>query len=357
MNDDRVGLHFQMIRRQLAVLQRGDARIWQELDAALEDLLVIYEQMQTSLEAVEIVNEELLQQNQQLTEKSHHYCNLFQSLPIPYFVIDINCVILEANGAIAQLLNVPQHDLPGKPLFLYVAEGDRSTFYQNLSQLSQGNGIQVLQINFCSPEAPLLAVELHIDTVRGGSGLIEELRMAVHPLNQPQPTAPRPSGAASPTEWREAQSAPPLQPALEPIEAAKRTAISQLPQALDGLQVLIVDDEINAREFITALLESYGVGVRAVASAAAALTELEQFRPDVLISDIRMPDGSGYDLIRQIRHLEANQGGHLPAVAITAYQEEDWERSLQAGFEAHLHKLAQPTEWIEMVIQLARRSQ
>lgn len=130
----------------------------------------------------------------------------------------------------------------------------------------------------------------------------------------------------------------------------------RLPQALDGLQVLIVDDEGDTREFITTLLESYGMSVKAVASAAAALQALSQFRPDVLVSDIRMPGGDGYSLIRQIRDWETKQGGHLPAAAITAYQDEDREKSLKAGYEAHLHKLAQPSEWVEMVAQLAGQS-
>ena len=114
--------------------------------------------------------------------------------------------------------------------------------------------------------------------------------------------------------------------------------MSQLPQSLQGLRVLVVDDDNDILEFITVVLESYGISVLAVASAAAALEVLKPFQPDVLVCDIRMPSGSGYDLIRQIRILEAKEGGHLPATAITAYQDEDWEESLKAGFEAHLHK-------------------
>ena len=113
--------------------------------------------------------------------------------------------------------------------------------------------------------------------------------------------------------------------------------MSQLPQSLHGLRVL-VDDDSDMLEFITVMLESYGISVLAVANAAAAIEVLKPFQPDVLVCDIRMPDGSGYDLIRQIRILEAKEGGHLPATAITAYQDEDWEESRKAGFQAHLHK-------------------
>ena len=114
--------------------------------------------------------------------------------------------------------------------------------------------------------------------------------------------------------------------------------MSQLSQSLNDLRVLVVDDDTDIVEFITVVLESHGISVLAVASAAAALEVLEQFQPDVLVCDIRMPGGSGYDLIRQIRDLEAKKGGHLRATAITAYQDEDWEESLKAGFEVHLHK-------------------
>ena len=126
--------------------------------------------------------------------------------------------------------------------------------------------------------------------------------------------------------------------------------------ALNGLRVLVVDDEADIRELITVVLESHGMSVKAVASAAAAFEVLKSFQPDVLVCDIRMPGGSGYDLIRQIRDLEAKEGGHLPATAITAYQDEDWEKSLKAGFEAHLHKFAQPSEWVEIVKQMAGKS-
>ena len=132
--------------------------------------------------------------------------------------------------------------------------------------------------------------------------------------------------------------------------------MTQMPQSLNGLRVLVVDDEADIREFITVVLESHGIRVQAVASAAAALEALEPFQPDVLVCDIRMPGGSGYDLMRQIRDLEAKEGGHLPAIAITAYQDEDWEESQKAGFEVHLHKFAQPSEWVEMVGQLAGKS-
>ncbi|HEY9825424.1 MAG TPA: response regulator [Stenomitos sp.] len=132
--------------------------------------------------------------------------------------------------------------------------------------------------------------------------------------------------------------------------------MSQFLQVLTGLRVLVVDDTADDREFAIAVLSGSGIEVSAVASAAEALEELERFRPDVLLIDIRMPGDDGYSLIRQIRALEAEQGGHLAAAAITAYLDWDRQQSLDAGFEAHLHKLAQPEAWIEMVRGLAQHT-
>ncbi|MBW4490718.1 MAG: response regulator [Trichocoleus desertorum ATA4-8-CV12] len=344
MSDDQVKLHFQVIRQRIAALQREDVEAWQEIDAALEDLHVIYEQMQTDLEAIGLIQDDLL-----------HYHSLFQSAPIAYLVTDANGVILEANRAIAQLLNVPERYLVGQPLVLYVAEGDypsgelrsnRLAFRTQLSQLSQHHGTQVWQMNVRPRNGQPFASEWHVAPARNLDGLIESLRIGVYNLSQSQQVV-------SPTELPKAIAPLAGQQPLKATSTEGRTPLSQLPQALDGLRVLVVDDEADIREFITTVLESYGIGVRAVASAAAALEELEQFHPDVLMSDIRMPNGDGYSLIRQIRALEAGQGGHIPAVAITAYLDEDREKALKAGYEARLHKLAHPTEWIEMVAQLA----
>ncbi|WP_250123229.1 response regulator [Chroococcidiopsis sp. CCMEE 29] len=345
MSNDSVRLHFQVIQQRIAALRREDTEAWQEIDAALEDLHVIYEQMQADLEATEVVQEDLLQQNQQVTAEYYHYHDLFQSSPIAYLVTNTDGLILEANGAIAQLLNIPERYLVGKPLVLYVAEGDRSTFRTQLDQLSQNRGTQVWQMNLCPRNGQPVASEWHIAIARNLDGLTESLRIGVYNLSQSQQVV-------SPTELPEARSAPLAEE--HPLEAIRAEGIplSQLPQSLDGLRVLVVDDEADIREFITTVLESYGIGVKAVASAAAALEELEQFHPDVLVSDIRMPNGDGYSLIRQIRALEAEQGSHIPAIALTAYLDEDREKALKAGYEAHLHKLTHPTKWIEMVAQL-----
>ena len=346
MGDKQISFHFQVIQQQFAALQRGEVGNWEEMEVVLEDLRVICEQMQTSLDAAAVVEEELLQQTQQLTECYHRYHDLFQSSPIAYLVTDANGIILEANDAIAQLLNMPQRYLPGNPLTVYIAEADspagelRSTrldFRTRLNELTETEGIQVWQITLSPRGGTPLEVELVVAIVRSSSGSVKELRIGVHPISQIQQ-----------------QAIPLAQPQnLEPVRAAE--TLRRLPQSLDGLRVLVVDDEADVREFITALLESCGTSVRAVASTTAALEALTQFRPDVLLSDIRMPGGDGYSLIRQIRTLEAEQGGHLPAAALTAYLDGDREKALQAGYEAYLHKLAQPGEWVKTIAQLANQ--
>ncbi len=191
--------------------------------------------------------------------------------------------------------------------------------------------------------------ELHVAISRDTDEQVEDLKIAVCDLSQPQQAFDEGHSFAANPHLNQRKR-------LERVSAVGTPRMSQIPLAIDGLRVLVVDDETDAREFIIAVLNSYGLHAKSVASAAEALEELGRFRPDVLLSDIRMPDGDGYSLIRQIRALEANQGGHLPAAAMTAYLDEDREKALKAGFEAHLHKLAQPTVWVDLVTQLANQA-
>jgi CheY-like chemotaxis protein len=128
-----------------------------------------------------------------------------------------------------------------------------------------------------------------------------------------------------------------------------------IPRSLNGLEVLFVDDEADAREFITVVLKQQGISVTAVASVTEALEVLERSRPDVILSDIRMLDEDGYALIEKVRALEAQKGWQIPTAALTAYLAEDRAKLIKAGFQLHLHKLAQPTELVAMVAQLAGR--
>jgi signal transduction histidine kinase len=123
---------------------------------------------------------------------------------------------------------------------------------------------------------------------------------------------------------------------------------------LDGVRLLIVDDDEDSRELIGLMLSGQGAEVSSAASAAEALRLLAERRPDVLLSDIGMPDVNGYSLIRRIRSLPGERGGRTPAIALTAYaRAEDGERAFAAGFQAHVTKPVDPERLTAVVANLA----
>lgn len=125
---------------------------------------------------------------------------------------------------------------------------------------------------------------------------------------------------------------------------------------LTGVRVLVVDDETDTLEFLTATIESYGAEVKAVASAFEALEVLERWQPDVLLSDIGMPGEDGYSLIRKIRALPSELARQIPAVALTAYaREEDRRQALEAGFQMHLAKPVDVAELVAVVANLVNQ--
>jgi PAS domain S-box-containing protein len=127
---------------------------------------------------------------------------------------------------------------------------------------------------------------------------------------------------------------------------------------LDGLQVLVIDDESDSRDFIVLALQQVKAIVTTASSAAEALQSIAQSVPDVLISDIGMPEMDGYTLIRQIRQLPPEKGGTIPAIALTAYASQpDREQVLEAGFQAHLAKPINPTVVISKIVQLVQSKQ
>jgi PAS domain S-box-containing protein len=110
-------------------------------------------------------------------------------------------------------------------------------------------------------------------------------------------------------------------------------------QSLLGLRVLLVDDEMDSRDFLAALLGEHGAEVVSAGSAKEAFAAFQAKSPDVVVSDIAMANEDGYQLVRRIRALPADRGGHVPAIALTAYARlEDERRSLTEGFQAHLTK-------------------
>ena len=129
------------------------------------------------------------------------------------------------------------------------------------------------------------------------------------------------------------------------------------PPSLDGLRILVVDDEEDTRDLLRAVLEECGSEVTTVASAAEALDTIEALRPDVLVSDLGMPGEDGYSLIAKVRALPAERGGQTPAAALTAYaRAEDRLRVLRSGFQIHLPKPVEPVELVTVVANLAGRT-
>ena len=133
---------------------------------------------------------------------------------------------------------------------------------------------------------------------------------------------------------------------------------SQLDRtSLNGLRVLVVDDEPDARQIITTLIQRTGAEVMACESAHEALEVLEKWRPDVLMSDIGMPGEDGYSLINKVRSLPAERGGDVPAAAFTAYaREEDRQKALDAGYQMHIAKPISSGQLVAMIAHLAGRA-
>lgn len=131
----------------------------------------------------------------------------------------------------------------------------------------------------------------------------------------------------------------------------------QPPMTLQGIHVLVVDDDTDTRDFIEFLLQQTGARVTTAASAEAALTALMQLQPDVLLSDIGMPAMDGYMLMQQVRALPAEQGGQTPAIALTAYAGEyNQQQALSAGFQRHLPKPVEPEKLVEVIASLLYRA-
>jgi CheY-like chemotaxis protein len=147
-------------------------------------------------------------------------------------------------------------------------------------------------------------------------------------------------------------------PKLEPPPDSVRPDGHFVPPAdmLDGTRVLIVDDEADARDALVSLLERYGAHVRPAGSVAEAMTVLETYLPDVLISDLGMPGADGYELIRRVRLLPAATGGSLPSLAVSAYAtEEHRKRVKSSGFQKYLEKPVRAAELVTEVARLAGR--
>jgi len=148
----------------------------------------------------------------------------------------------------------------------------------------------------------------------------------------------------------------PLEIAAAERLVTRHALISEAAALPPGTDVLVVDDQTDARELLAITLRSHGATVRAAASAAEALEEIASRRPDVLLADLRMPDQDGYYLVAKVRELERGHGlRRLPAVAVTASSEDlDRGRPGAAGYDSHLVKPVDPNDLVRVVARLAR---
>ncbi|HVW29245.1 MAG TPA: CheR family methyltransferase [Polyangiaceae bacterium] len=143
-----------------------------------------------------------------------------------------------------------------------------------------------------------------------------------------------------------------------PAGAAKRTTEAAAPKAnvrdIEGLRVLLVEDDDDTREAYSAMLSELGAEVRAAPSAAAGLDELQRFRPQVIVSDIAMPGEDGFSFIQKVRRLDPDRGGRVPAAALTALaSDEDRQRAMRAGFQLHVAKPVDAARLAAVVSMLA----
>jgi PAS domain S-box-containing protein len=180
-------------------------------------------------------------------------------------------------------------------------------------------------------------VELHGGSVAAGSD--GEGKGATFIVRLPLPIPQEPSGAA-----------PRLHLTAAPLKS------SSAGVRLDGLRILVVDDDRDALDVASAVLGGAGAAVRTCASASEALEVLRQWRPDVMVSDIEMPGEDGYSLIRKVRALGGEEGSRIPAVALTAYgRAEDRVRTLAAGYDLHVAKPVDPEDFTIIIARLAAR--
>jgi CheY-like chemotaxis protein len=142
-------------------------------------------------------------------------------------------------------------------------------------------------------------------------------------------------------------------------EAATVTVVAPVSAAdtpLAGLRIVVADDQDDSRDLIEFLLRRQGAVVTGAASAAEAFAAVRRHPPDVLLSDVEMPDENGYAFIGRVRALSPEEGGTVPAVAMTAHgSREDRDRALAAGFQRHLPKPFQPADLFALIGDLSGR--
>jgi CheY-like chemotaxis protein len=128
------------------------------------------------------------------------------------------------------------------------------------------------------------------------------------------------------------------------------------PSLLSGLKVLAVDDQQDTRDLIMLALMRYGADVRASDSASSALATIAEWQPNVIVSDIGLPEMDGYDFMRELRRLEG-EGKRIPAIALTGYAGAiDESKALDAGYELHFSKPINLSELAQAIAMLSRKA-
>lgn len=141
-------------------------------------------------------------------------------------------------------------------------------------------------------------------------------------------------------------------------ETLPESALQSRNGSLRGVKVLVVDDEHDTREILSVMLVRYGTEIRTAGSVAEAMGILSTWQPDLLVSDIGMPIEDGYVMIEKLRALPPDQGGEIPAIALTAFASPvDREKALAAGFQRHLSKPVEPVELAKVVARVLGRSE
>ena len=136
-----------------------------------------------------------------------------------------------------------------------------------------------------------------------------------------------------------------------------REFLEQIPQSqspsLNGLRVLVVDDNEDCLCIVTFILSDYQAQTKTATSVDEAIEAIEEWKPDIVISDIGMPNKDGYSLVSSIRNKEASMGGFLPAVALTSYAyPEDIREAIDAGFQELIRKPFEPDELVAVLARL-----
>jgi PAS domain S-box-containing protein len=143
----------------------------------------------------------------------------------------------------------------------------------------------------------------------------------------------------------------------EEYSADLETRQSSGTERLNGLRVLVVEDDADTRDMMTVVLESHGASVKAVASANEGFRVLQGWQPDLLLSDIGMPDEDGYALMERIRALDLEKGGKVLAIALTGYAgDEAGSRALLAGYQKYVVKPVEPEQIVEAIEDLLRQA-